>query len=294
MVRVVSLWGSSFFVILKIMQNPRVTVLTAAWTRAQYIGQGIQSLIDQTFQDWELIIVDDGSPDNTPEVVKEWQKKDARIKYIRHEHVGRIAVVSNAGLKEAKGEYVAILDDDDYWIDPKKLEKQVAFLDANEEYVGSGSFFAVVDKDNIEKARRSKPQSDAAIRRVALYANPIANSTSIFRRDVALAVGDYDESLRQFADWDFWLKMGKKGKLCNSPEYFLAYRMWEKGASFMDQRQNVDSALVIVRRYKNDYPGYWKAISLTYIYWCYARFPRSIRKTLNGSLSRLKKFIFAR
>ncbi|HEY5220723.1 MAG TPA: glycosyltransferase family 2 protein [Candidatus Paceibacterota bacterium] len=275
------------------MHTPRVTVLTAAWTRAQYIGKGIQSVIDQTFQDWELIIVDDGSPDNTAQVVKEWQKKDARIKYIRLEHVGRIAVVSNAGLKEAKGEYVAILDDDDHWIDPKKMEKQVAFLDAHKDYVGCGSFFVIVDKDDNEGSRVTKPQTDDAIRKVALYANPIANSTSIFRRSVAAQFGYYDESLRQFADWDFWLKMGKYGKLCNMPEYFLAYRMWDKGSSFMNQRQNVDAAFVIIRRHKDEYPGYFFAYLSTTVYWLYARLPVYVRKRLNAFLSRLKKALFS-
>ena len=209
------------------IKKPTVSIITAAWTRAHYIGIGIQSAIDKTFQDWELIIADDGSPDNTAEVVAEWQKKDKRIKYIRLPHIGRIATVSNAALREAQGEFVAVLDDDDYWIDNRKLEKQVAFLRSHSDYIACGGWFITVDANGNETGRIRKPETDAAIRRVMLAANGIANSTSMFRRKEA---GLYDETLAQFADWDFYLRLGTRGKLYNFPEYFLAYRMWHQGS----------------------------------------------------------------
>lgn len=273
------------------MAKPTVTIVTAAWTRAQYIGIGIQSAIDQTFQDWELIIADDGSPDNTAQVVTEWQKKDKRIKYIRLEHVGRIAVVSNAALREAQGEFVAILDDDDYWIDKRKLEKQVAFMRSHPDYIACGGWFTTVDAEGKEIARLKKPESDEAIRSVMLLANGIANSTSFFRRKEA---GLYDETMPQFADWDFFLRLGKSGKLYNFPEYFLAYRMWRKGSSFANQRANARAAVRIVKRYRNDYPGYGKAIFLARLYLAYSYLPMFVRQFLNSFLSRLKKAIFSK
>jgi teichuronic acid biosynthesis glycosyltransferase TuaG len=273
------------------MAKPTVSIITAAWTRAQYIGIGIQSAIDQTFEDWELIIADDGSPDNTAEVVREWQKKDKRIKYIRLEHVGRISVVSNTALRAAQGEFVAVLDDDDYWIDNRKLEKQVAFLRGHLDYIACGGWFTTVDASGNETAKLRKPQQDEAIRRVMLSANGIANSTSMFRRKEA---GLYDESLAQFADWDFFLRLGKLGKLYNFPEYFLAYRMWHQGSSFVNQRKNAEAAIVIVERYRDDYPGYVKAIILARIYLVYSYLPSWIRRGLNAFLSRLKKIIFSK
>ena len=273
------------------MASPKVSIITATWNRGHLIGKAIQSALDQSFQDWELIIVGDGPPADTEATIREWEKKDARIRYIPLAHVGRIAIVSSAGLKAARGEYVAILDDDDWWLDHEKLAKQVAFLDGHPEYIGCGTWFAAVDSEGNMVAKIKKPLTDEAIRRVALSANPIANSSSIFRREAA---GYYDESLRQFADWDFWLQAGLKGKLCNLPEYALAYRMWQGGSSFANQKQNVDSALVILRRHRHHYPGYWRAAILVHAYWVYARFPLFIRKGLNGTLSRIKKFIFSR
>ena len=85
----------------------------ATYNRAALIGHAIESVIGQSLTDWELIIADDGSPDNTAEVLKEWVAKDPRIRYLQLPHDGRIAVVSNAALEAARGRYIAVLDDDD-------------------------------------------------------------------------------------------------------------------------------------------------------------------------------------
>ncbi len=270
--------------------HPRVSVITATWNRADFIGRSIQSVIRQTFTDWELLIVDDGSPDRTAEVVREWAAKDSRITYFQVPHTGRIAAVSNIALRAARGEFAAILDDDDWWTDSRKLEKQAAFLDAHPDYIACGGWFTVVDAKGEEIAKVKKPESDEAIRRVILFANPIANSTAMFRRGADF----YDETLRQFADWDFWLKLGKRGKLRNFPEYFLAYRMWSGGSSFVYQRENAAAAVRIVRRYRKDYAGFSRAFSLALLYKCYSYLPLFVREACNGILSRLKKNLFSR
>lgn len=273
------------------MQEPIVSILMATRNRADLIGEAIESVRSQSLADWELIVIDDGSPDNTAEVMAAWEKKDPRVRYLNIPPAGSIAKVSNAGLRVAKGEFVAILDDDDYWVDRRKLEKQVAFLRSHPDYIACGGWFVAVDGDGKEKARLTKPETDAAIRRVMLSANAIANGTSMFRRKEA---GLYDEAMRQFADWDFFLRLGTKGKLYNFPEYFLGYRMWDKGSSFVNQRKNADAALAIVRRYRDDYPGYARAMFLARAYWLYARLPAWFRRAANAFLSRLKKILFSR
>lgn len=273
------------------MASPRVSILMATWNRGHLIGRGIKSALDQTLTDWEFIIAGDGPPPETEAAIREWAKKDKRVRYVRHEHTGRIAITSNAGLKVARGEYVAVLDDDDWWLDREKLAKQVAFLDAHPNYIVCGGGFVFVDGDGKEIGRELKPETDEKIRRVALAANPVVNSSSIFRREPA---GLYDEAMPQFADWDFWLRLGNMGKLYNFQEYFLAYRMWEKGSSFTHQKENVNAAFMIIRRYRNDYPGFYVAFFIAAAYWTYAHFPLFIRKSLNSSLSRFKKRLFAR
>jgi glycosyltransferase involved in cell wall biosynthesis len=273
------------------MGNPKVSILMATYNRPQFVGASIESAIGQTFVDWELIVSDDSENDGTEKAVAPYAVKDKRVRYFHRPIKGTIANSSNFALAQAKGEYVAILDDDDAWVDPQKLVKQVAFLDAHQDYMGCGGGIITMDEHGTETGRLLKPETDEAIRRVALYANPMANSTGVFRR---AAGGRYDEGLLQFADWDFWLRLGTKGKLYNFPEYFLRYRMWQKASSFAYQKQNATAASVIVRRYRHSYPGFTKAIVLTGLYWCYARFPAVIRRAMNAFLSRTKKRLFSR
>lgn len=263
----------------------------ATWKRAHLINQAIESIRRQTLQDWELLVIDDGSPDSTAEVMGAWEKKDSRVRYLKFPRIGQIAGVSNAGLREARGEFVAILDDDDWWIDDRKLEKQVKFLREHPDYIACGGWFMAVDEYGKEKRRLKKPETDEAIRRVMLAANGIANSTSMFRR---VEAGFYDETIAQFADWDFFLRLGHIGKLYNFPEYFLAYRMWREGSSFVNQRKNAQAAIVIVDRYRNDYPGYAKAMFLARTYLAYSYLPVWVRGGLNAFLSRMKKMLFSK
>lgn len=276
------------------MSTPKVSVLLATYNRAHLIGRAIESVMNQSFRGWELVVADDGSTDDTRRAVEAFVKKDDRIRYLRCEHAGRIAVISNYGLKQARGEHVAIIDDDDAWIDSRKLEKQVKYLDAHPECVGCGGGFIVVDDKGAEKLRVLKPERDEDIRRNALLANPMANSTTLFRRSVARAVGDYDETMREFADWDFWLKMGLKGALYNFPEYFANYTMWSEGASFARHRGTSASSLCIVLRYRGKYPRFLPALGASITYYLYAHLPEAVKRILNPVLSRTKKTIFSR
>lgn len=274
--------------------NPKVSVLLATYNRPQFVGTSIQSALDQTFHDFEVLVICDSNSDKTRLAVEPFMKLDARLKYFGIPRNGRIASVSNYGLAQARGEYVAILDDDDSWSDAEKLAKQVMFLDEHPNYVGCGGGYITVDIDGKETGRFLKPEHDEDIRRNILVANPMANATTMFRRAAAMAIGSYDETMKEFADWDFWLKMGIQGKLYNFPEYFLYYRMWPQGSSFTKQRGAAASALRIVRRHRNNYPRFLQAYCLALAYSAYVHLPESIKCFLNGPFSRLKKSIVAR
>jgi glycosyltransferase involved in cell wall biosynthesis len=274
--------------------TPRVSILLATYNRPQYVPAAIQSALEQTFRDFELLVICDSGSDGTGAVVEPWAKKDARVKYFEIPRMGRIAPVSNYGLEQAKGEYIAILDDDDWWADEEKLAKQVEFLDTHPDYVGCGGGYITVDADGEETGRFLKPERDEDIRRNALAANPMANATTMFRKSAAEAVGRYDETMKEFADWDFWLKLGLRGKLYNFPEYFLNYRMWPQASSFARQRGAAESALRIVQRYRKSYPRFWMGFASAYAYNAYARMPNFVKRFLNGPMSQLKKYLFSR
>src|SRR3954452_21820308 len=102
-------------------RHPRVSVLMLTYNRPQKIGRAIASVCAQTYQDWELLVVQDGSNAETMQTLREWTARDPRIQHLRRGVIGCIAEASNYGLRQAQGEYIAILDDDDYWSLPEKL-----------------------------------------------------------------------------------------------------------------------------------------------------------------------------
>jgi glycosyltransferase involved in cell wall biosynthesis len=281
--------------ILELVESkpPKVSIILATYNRPQYVGRSIESALEQSFADFELLVICDSDSDGTRAAVAPYAAKDRRVRYIEIPRVGRIAPVSNVGLREARGEYVAILDDDDRWASRGKLAKQVRYLDSHPEVVGCGGGYVTVDADGKEKGKFMKPERDKQIRRNALVANPMANATTMYRRAAAAAAGNYDETMEEFADWDFWLKLGLRGKLYNFPEYFLYYRMWPQGSSFAKQRGAARSGLRIVWRYRRAYPRFLLALLQALAYATHAYLPAVVKRVTNPLLSRLKKRLFA-
>ena len=274
------------------MSSPRVSVIMGTYNRAGLIRAAVRSVQMQDFTDWELIISDDGSMDNTPEVGLMLEKEDPRIRYIRNEVNQGISKNYNVALRAARGEYVAMIDDDDPWIPKDKLTRQVAFLDSHPDYVGCGAGVIVVDAEGKEKYRYLKPQTDEQIRSKMLFSNPMANSTTLFRRNFGEKVGWYDEHTRYSGDRDFWLKLGKLGKLYNEPDYFSYYTMTGHNTSIARIKPHLKSSLEIMRRYKGDYPNYYRALFLNYLQLAYAYLPESFRRVVHERMARLKRKVF--
>jgi glycosyltransferase involved in cell wall biosynthesis len=272
---------------------PKVSVLMLTYNRPQFIGKAIESILAQRFQDWELLVVHDGPNQEIPVLMEEWRKRDARILYFHRANPGNIAEASNFGLAQARGEFIAVLDDDDYWVGSDKLTKQTEFLDKNRDHCCCGGGVIVVDPAGREQMRYLKPEHDQQIKRRALMANPLAHSTTLYRRESALRVGGYDETLAGFQDWDLWLKLGKLGKLYNFPEYFLHYRVWPGSGSFHQSKRNTESALRITRRHRHDYGGFAIALPMAMLYHAYAHMPVGVQRVSYSSLTRLKKAVFS-
>src|SRR5262245_42228248 len=188
---------------------PKVSVVITTRNRADFLRAAIHSVEHQTFQDFELIVVDDASEDETSEVVRSFS--DPRIRYFRHETNKGEGATRNTGVRHAAGEYIAFLDDDDEWL-PRKLEKQVPLLD------GSGSNVALVysgfwkvEGTSKEIVARVVPQKRGAVFRDMWFQNWIGTpSTVMLRRACFEKVGTFDEGLAFGADYDMWLRVAKE------------------------------------------------------------------------------------
>jgi glycosyltransferase involved in cell wall biosynthesis len=255
------------------------------------LDTAIQVIRQQSFSDWELLIVDDASSDNTPSVARAWAEQDPRIVYIRHEVNQKISRAYNTAFRHARGEYIAMMDDDDAWCVEDKLERQAAFLDANPDYVACGGGLIVVDPEGNEKYRYLKPQSDEQIRSVMLLSNPMANSTTMFRRAAGEQAGWYDPTIPLAGDRDFWMKLARLGKLHNFPEYLSYYTMGEHNNTIVHIKPHLKISLMLTRRYRNDYPRYGMSLLINYVQYLYAFLPLGIRRWVHAGMARTKRAV---
>src|SRR3989344_8883541 len=177
------------------MDKNLISIITITRNRAGFISEAIESALEQSFPDWELIVIDDASEDDTREIVEEYIVRDSRIKYFRNDERLYISKSRNKALGLAQGEYVAVLDSDDVWSDRDKLKKQYEFLERNKDYVLVGGGVIVIDEFGKETRRYFNRESDENIRGKILFQNQFAHSSVMFKRDVALKVGGYDENL---------------------------------------------------------------------------------------------------
>ncbi len=134
--------------------EPKISITMVTKNRASFIGAAIQSVLNQTFHDWELLIIDGESKDNTEEIVRSFT--DARIVFMKRPAGFGISKSRNIGLNNSKGKYIAVLDSDDVWTDTRKLQKQFDFLEQNPDFAMIGSNVRIVDeKNNFLKNRLS-------------------------------------------------------------------------------------------------------------------------------------------
>lgn len=203
------------------MNDVRVTVLMPAYNTAKYITEAIDSVLGQTFIDFELLIVDDGSTDDTVSKIRKY--KDSRIRLIECSHQG-IANALNKGLEEAKGFYIARFDADDVCY-PNRLQIQYDFMQSNPSYILSGSEADYMDM-NGEYVCTLKYQgySDAEIRNLDPSVCPFSHVTVMYHKDEVIASGGYDNNAFTFEDHLLWLKLIKQGKVCNLKQSLVKVR----------------------------------------------------------------------
>jgi glycosyltransferase involved in cell wall biosynthesis len=185
---------------------PKVSVIIPAYNYARFLPGAIQSVLDQTFRDFELIVVDDGSTDDTADVVSPYARRHGVI-YIRQENRG-LSAARNTGIRHAGGELVAFLDPDDLWL-PEKLQRQVALMDANADVGLSYCMVDFIDGEGQRLPELSWPHPEGATYKDLLYLNWVTGSGSsvMVRRSVFDGAGLFDESLRGLEDMDMWLRI---------------------------------------------------------------------------------------
>lgn len=246
-----------------------VSVVLPTYNREKSLGKSIESVLNQTYQDFELIIVDDGSSDNSKELIQKYFEKDPRINYVYEENAGYPSAI-NRGLIECKGEYIAFEDSDDIW-DNSKLEKELTSLnDNNADYV----FCRMEYKDlALQFPNEQAEDKNGDIFQRLLQGNMIGGPTLLFKHECINNIGGFDTNLPSFQDYDFVLRLSQKYKAAFVPEVLL---YCGSGNDNM-QGENVTyfkASLMILEKYK----------------YYYKKYPISTAKYLNTLFTNADKF----
>jgi glycosyltransferase involved in cell wall biosynthesis len=223
---------------------PLVTVVTPAYNIARYVGEAVDSVLRQTFHDFEYLVVDDGSIDNSVDIVKAHVRDDSRFRLVQGEHRG-LSAARNAGVREARGQYIAFLDGDDRW-HPKFLERQLRLIRSLPPDVGAVFCRSRLVLQNgtpvfYQWQRAGRYDFDDFL----VDCNPARNGSSLLIRKSCFAdVGGFDEELRYIEDLDMWLRIAANSKtpVLWASKYFLV-DMRLRPDSITRDRAGLESAL---------------------------------------------------
>ena len=225
-------------------RSPLVTVVTPAYNVAKYVGETVDSVLRQTFRDFEYLVVDDGSVDNSVDVVKAHVGDDPRFRLVAGEHRG-LSAARNAGVREAKGEYIAFLDGDDRW-HPRFLERQLRLIQSLPPDVGVVFCRSRLVLENgtlvfFQWQRVGRYDFDDFL----VNNNPARNGSSLLiRKSCFDDVGGFDEELHHLEDLDMWLRIAENSKtpVLWASKYFLVDLRLRPGSMSRD-RGDIDAAL---------------------------------------------------
>lgn len=208
--------------------QPRITVLMPVYNGEAYLAESLDSVLCQTFGDFELLVVDDCSTDNTQKVLATYQSSDSRLRVVELPANRGVAIALNAGLACAVGEYVARADADDIQ-QPERLQRQVDFLDSHPVIGLVGARCGVIGGygrqtlTRLERSYRSLPTTDGDIRRLLRADNQFVHSAVMFRRALSASLTPVYDPRYRCEDYELWVRMATRTRLANLPD-ILVYR----------------------------------------------------------------------
>ena len=211
-----------------------VSIIVPCYNQAKYLKESLSSVLNQSYTNWECIIVNDGSPDNVDEIAENWTQKDNRFKYVKKEN-GGLSSARNAGIKNCNGEFILPLDADDI-LDEMYLEKLVPILEEDKSLgiVSCYSKFFYGNKENI--VHELKPEGTTYH---ALLFENVLIATSLFRKKCWDEVSGYDENMKNgFEDWEFWLAITSSGWKYKIVKQFLFYYRKQKKSMLINTLKN--------------------------------------------------------
>jgi len=241
--------------------SPAISVLLSGYNGARWLDEAINSVLSQTLGDFEFIIVDDGSTDNSPEIIKRYAAQDARIVVIAKNNTG-LADSLNVGIQRARCEWIARLDADDI-CEPARLEKQLAKARVNPGLVFIGSGLLEIDENGNALKTYRYPDRHALLTRNLYTARKFpAHSSAFYRTDVVRTIGGYRPRIKRAEDWDLWLRLSEVGQFAAIDEPLVRLRKHSDQISHDESgRRQIIDARVAIACYWLRYHGFHDPIA---------------------------------
>lgn len=216
---------------------PRVSVVVPVYNAQAYLAEAMDSILGQTFFDFEVIVIDDGSTDKSKEILEKYAADDTRVRLVSRENKGVTATL-NEGISLSRGTYIARMDADDITL-PDRFEKQVEFLDRHSDTVVVGGQVILIDPNGQILCEMDLPCTHAEIdgRHMGSIGSVIFHPATMIRANALRQCNGYDEKAEAAEDFDLWLRMAEIGKLANLETPVLLYRQHLQSVGYAKRRR---------------------------------------------------------
>ncbi len=227
--------------------NKKISVILPAFNSEKYISESISSILRQSYENFELIIIDDGSTDNTSKICLDFSKIDNRILFVKNLHRG-LTKTLNYALNISSGTFIARQDADDISL-PNRFEKQLKWFSTSDKKVLCGTNCKIVSDDGKIRLNTAIRYRNSEIRKKLTYSNCFVHSSTMFLKEEAKKIGFYDENLKYAQDYDLWWKLSTKGEVGNLREKLLILRDREMSVSKQYTSQQTNSFIKSCLKY---------------------------------------------
>lgn len=214
--------------IFDMSKTPLISVVMPVYNAEKYLSLSIDSILNQTFKDFELVIINDGSKDSSLKIIKKY--KDKRIRVVNNKKNLKIAKSLNKAVKLARSNIIARADADDIYV-PKRLELQYKIMIKNQKIVIVGSNMKIINEKGEKISKREYPESDKELKRLMFRYSPFGHPVVMFRKKEFLEFGGYDHNKVPCEDIDLWFKIGSKYEFATVNKYLINYRVYSGSSS---------------------------------------------------------------
>jgi glycosyltransferase involved in cell wall biosynthesis len=222
------------------MTTPAVSVIMSAYNEESYLAKAIDSILNQTFEDFEFIIINDGSTDGSGSIIQKYERQDSRIRGLYQKNQGLIAAL-NSSIQVARGKYLARMDADDISL-PTRLEKQFVYLEANPGVGVLGTWAKVVDYNGALKSIWRTPISSELIKWTLLFRTSLIHASVMMRPEVIESAGFYRPEALHVEDYDLWVRLGNATRFANIPE--VLYVIYSRPTSICSMHKTLQNQRV--------------------------------------------------